>query len=44
MAKIPLGRIESPDDVASAMMFLLSPDGSYVTGQALNVCGGLQCN
>lgn len=39
---IPLGRIETAEDVASAAAFLLSSDGSYVTGQALNVCGGLE--
>lgn len=39
---IPLGRIETPDDVANATLFLLSDQGSYITGQALNVCGGLE--
>lgn len=38
---IPLGRIESPQEVAEAIWFLLSDAASYVTGQALNVCGGL---
>jgi NAD(P)-dependent dehydrogenase (short-subunit alcohol dehydrogenase family) len=38
---IPLGRIETVDDVANAALFLLSEEGSYITGQALNVCGGL---
>jgi len=37
---IPLGRIETVDDVANAVLFLLSEEGSYITGQALNVCGG----
>lgn len=41
-ARIPLGRIETPDDVAHAVVFLLSSDGAYITGQALNVCGGLE--
>lgn len=41
-SSIPLGRIETPEDVAGAIGFLLSPEGSYVTGQALNVCGGLE--
>lgn len=39
---IPLGRIETVDDVANAIVFLLSEEGSYITGQALNVCGGLE--
>jgi NAD(P)-dependent dehydrogenase (short-subunit alcohol dehydrogenase family) len=41
-ATIPLGRIETPEDVAHAIVFLLSTEGSYITGQALNVCGGLE--
>lgn len=39
---IPLGRIETPDDVANAAAFLLSDEAAYITGQALNVCGGLE--
>jgi NAD(P)-dependent dehydrogenase (short-subunit alcohol dehydrogenase family) len=39
---IPLGRIASVDDVAGAILFLLSEDGSYITGQSLNVCGGME--
>lgn len=42
VATIPLGRIESPDEVAAAVEYLLSDSSSYVTGQALNVCGGLE--
>jgi NAD(P)-dependent dehydrogenase (short-subunit alcohol dehydrogenase family) len=41
-ATIPLGRMETAEDVANAVAFLLSPEGSYITGQALNVCGGLE--
>lgn len=39
---IPLGRIERPEDVAKAVVFLASDEADYVTGQALNVCGGLE--
>jgi acetoin reductase-like protein len=44
ITRIPLGRIETPDDVARAVSFLCSPDASYITGQALNVCGGMEMN
>ena len=40
-AKSPLGRLGRPDDVASAVAFLASDDGSYMTGQAINVTGGM---
>ena len=38
---IPLGRPERPEDVASVVAFLAGPDSDYMTGQALNVDGGL---
>jgi 3-oxoacyl-[acyl-carrier protein] reductase len=38
---IPLGRVGSPEDVASAVRFLASEDASYITGHLLNVTGGL---
>ncbi|MFF3568633.1 SDR family NAD(P)-dependent oxidoreductase [Nocardia jiangxiensis] len=43
-AQIPLGRIVSPTEIAEAAAFLLSPTASTITGQALNVCGGLEMN
>ncbi|MFY9845279.1 MAG: 3-oxoacyl-[acyl-carrier-protein] reductase [Terriglobales bacterium] len=38
---IPLGRVGSPEDVASAVCFLASDEASYITGHVLNVNGGL---
>jgi NAD(P)-dependent dehydrogenase (short-subunit alcohol dehydrogenase family) len=40
-AKIPLGRIGLPADVAAAVAVLASPAAGYITGQALHVDGGL---
>jgi NAD(P)-dependent dehydrogenase (short-subunit alcohol dehydrogenase family) len=40
-ARIPLGRIGSPEDVAAAVAFLVSPAANYMTGQILHVDGGL---
>jgi len=37
---IPLGRIEQPDDVTGAALFLASSDADYITQQTLNVDGG----
>jgi 3-oxoacyl-[acyl-carrier protein] reductase len=38
---IPLGRLGSSDDVANAALFLLSPLADYITGQVLQVDGGM---
>ena len=40
VASIPLGRIEQPEDVAGAAVFLASSESDYVTQQTLNVDGG----
>lgn len=40
-AKIPLGSIGTPEDVANAVCFLLSDESRYVTGHTLSVNGGL---
>jgi acetoin reductase-like protein len=44
IAKIPLGRLEKTEDVAGAVSFLCSSDAAYITGQSLNVCGGMEMN
>lgn len=41
VGRIPLGRAGVPDDVAAVVSFLASDDAAYMTGQAVNVCGGL---
>jgi len=38
---IPLKRGGTPDDVANATVFLASDMSSYITGQVINVCGGM---
>ncbi len=37
---LPMGRPGQPDEIAEAIMFLLSDDASYITGAVLNVSGG----
>ena len=39
--RIPLGRLETPDDVAGVIAFLASPDAGYITGQSIVVDGGI---
>jgi NAD(P)-dependent dehydrogenase (short-subunit alcohol dehydrogenase family) len=39
-ARIPVGRLGEPADVARALMFLADPDAGFITGQVLMVCGG----
>lgn len=41
LASIPLGRAGTPEDVAGAVGFLVSPAGAYVTGTTIHVNGGM---
>jgi len=42
IARIPLKRAGTAEDMAAAVAFLCSQDADYITGQALNVCGGIE--
>jgi meso-butanediol dehydrogenase/(S,S)-butanediol dehydrogenase/diacetyl reductase len=44
VAGIPLGRAGTNDDVASLLLFLASDDAAYITGQTINVDGGMFMN
>lgn len=39
--QIPLQKLGSPEDIAAAVVFLASPGASYITGETLNVNGGM---
>ncbi len=40
LARIPIGRVGQPDDIASVVLFLCSPEASYITGHTLVADGG----
>jgi 3-oxoacyl-[acyl-carrier protein] reductase len=40
LSAVPLGRVGSPEDVAAAVLFLVSEEAGYLTGQVLGVDGG----
>jgi NAD(P)-dependent dehydrogenase (short-subunit alcohol dehydrogenase family) len=42
VALTPLGRLEEPEDVADAVVFLTSDAARFITGEALNVTGGVR--
>lgn len=41
LAMIPLGKLGNPEDVAKTVMFLLSDDAAYITGQTIHIDGGM---
>jgi NAD(P)-dependent dehydrogenase (short-subunit alcohol dehydrogenase family) len=41
VARVPMARIGEPDEIAAAVLWLLSDEASYVTGTVLRVSGGL---
>jgi 3-oxoacyl-[acyl-carrier protein] reductase len=43
LAGIPLKRLGAGEDVANAVVYLGSEMGSYISGQVLSICGGLNC-
>jgi NAD(P)-dependent dehydrogenase (short-subunit alcohol dehydrogenase family) len=40
LAKVPLGEMIRPEEVASLVHFLVGPDAGSITGQSYNLCGG----
>ena len=42
VAQTPLGRLETPDDVADVVVFLCSDSARFMTGQGVNVTGGVR--
>ena len=42
LTRIPMGRFGEPGDVANCVLFFASPLSDYITGQEINVSGGLQ--
>jgi 3-oxoacyl-[acyl-carrier protein] reductase len=40
---IPMGRFGKAEEVAAAVSFLVSDDAAYITGNVININGGLHC-
>jgi len=41
VARIPMGRMGQPEDIAGAVGYFMSEEAGFITGQHLFVCGGL---
>ncbi|MBI5701249.1 3-oxoacyl-[acyl-carrier-protein] reductase [Candidatus Saganbacteria bacterium] len=44
LAQVPMNKMGTPEDVAAAVLFLASPESDYITGQVINVNGGMLMN
>ena len=44
IARIPLGRVGTVEEIAAAVAFLCSDEADFITGQTLNVDGGFEMN
>jgi 3-oxoacyl-[acyl-carrier protein] reductase len=44
LEQVPLGKLGQPEDVANACLFLASSAADYITGQVINVNGGMLMN
>jgi 3-oxoacyl-[acyl-carrier protein] reductase len=40
-SEIPMGRLGTPEDVAQAVLFIVGPGASYITGQVIHINGGM---
>ncbi len=43
-SQIPFKRVQYPEDIGNAVVFFASDEAKEITGQALNVCGGMRYN
>jgi len=41
ISQIPLNKLGDPQDIANAVAFLASPEAAYITGETINVNGGM---
>src|SRR5205823_489172 len=41
LEQVPMGRLGAPEEVAGAVLFLVSPQADYITGETLHVNGGM---
>ncbi len=44
LAQVPVKRLGEPEEIAAAVTYLASPDAGYVTGETINVNGGMYMN